>query len=48
MSYAHGTSHYNLPQTVGTDKRDWFDTNQAFANVDADLYAAKTGAETAG
>ena len=38
MSYANGTSHYNLPQTVGTDKRDWFDTNQAFADVDAALY----------
>ena len=47
MSYEHGTPHYNLPQTIGTDKRDWFDTNNAFADVDADLYAAKTGAETA-
>ena len=42
MSYANGTTHYNLPQTQGTDKRDWSDTNQAFANVDADLYSAKT------
>lgn len=40
MSYANGTTHYNLPQTVGTDKRDWFDTNQAFADVDAALYGA--------
>ena len=47
MSYEHGTPHYNLPQTVGTDKRDWFDTNEAFADVDADLYAAKTASETA-
>ena len=38
MSYQTGTTHYNLPQTVGTDKRDWFDTNQAFADVDAALY----------
>lgn len=38
MSYANGTTHYNLPQTVGTDKRDWFDTNEAFASVDAALY----------
>ena len=38
MSYANGTAHYNLPQTVGTDKRDWFDTNSAFADVDAALY----------
>lgn len=43
MSYANGTTHYNLPQTVGTDKRDWFDTNAAFAALDAVLYAAATG-----
>lgn len=43
MSYANGTTHYNLPQTVGTDKRDWFDTNAAFAAIDAALYAAATG-----
>lgn len=43
MSYANGTTHYNLPQTLGTDKRDWFDTNKAFADVDAALYAAATG-----
>lgn len=43
MSYANGTEHYNLPQTVGTDKRDWFDTNSAFAAIDAALYAAATG-----
>lgn len=45
MSYVNGTQHYNLPQTVGTDKRDWADTNQAFADVDAALYQA---VETAG
>ena len=45
MSYARGTEHYNLPQTVGTDKRDWFDTNTAFENVDADLYSAKQTAD---
>ena len=43
MSYANGTQFYNLPQTVGTDKRDWFDTNGAFAAVDAALHAAVTG-----
>lgn len=43
MSYANGTQFYNLPQTVGTDKRDWFDTNQAFADVDAALHTAVTG-----
>jgi ABC-type glycerol-3-phosphate transport system substrate-binding protein len=43
MSYANGTQFYNLPQTVGTDKRDWFDTNAAFAAIDAALHAAATG-----
>lgn len=43
MSYANGTQYYNLPQTVGTDKRDWFDTNSAFAAVDAALHAAAVG-----
>lgn len=40
MSYANGTTHYNLPQTVGTDKRDWFDTNEAFAEIDEALFGA--------
>lgn len=43
MSYANGTQFYNLPQTVGTDKRDWFDTNSPFAAVDAALHAAVVG-----
>lgn len=46
MSYANGTQFYNLPQTVGTDKRDWFDTNAAFAAVDAALHAAYVGQAT--
>lgn len=45
MSYQNGTTHYNLPQTVGTDKRDWFDTNEAFADLDEAVYGAvQTGA----
>lgn len=40
MSYQNGTTHYNLPQTVGTDKRDWFDTNEAFADLDSAVYGA--------
>lgn len=45
MSYQNGTTHYNLPQTVGTDKRDWFDTNEAFAELDEAVYGAvQTGA----
>lgn len=47
MSYANGTTHYNLPQTVGTDKRDWADTNQAFADVDAALHTASETASSA-
>lgn len=34
MSYRVGTPNYNLPQTEGTDKRDWSDTNQAFLEID--------------
>lgn len=45
MSYQNSTTHYKLPQTVGTDKRDWFDTNEAFANLDSAVYGAvQTGA----
>lgn len=40
MSYANGTTHYNLPLTTGSDKRDWADTNQAYTDVDAALYGA--------
>lgn len=47
MSYANGTTNYNLPQTVGTDKRDWSDTNQAFSDIDAALKAASDGASQA-
>lgn len=47
MSYAVGTTHYNLPQTQGTDKRDWSDTNQAFADIDAAIYGAGDDASTA-
>lgn len=46
MSYANGTTHYNLPQTVGTDKRDWTDTNQAFADIDAAIHTAYETAST--
>lgn len=45
MSYANGTTHYNLPQTVGSDKRDWFDSNQAFADIDSAIYSANETAE---
>lgn len=48
MSYTTGTTHYNLPQTVGSDKRDWFDTNEAFAEVDTALYGAVQDTAQAG
>ena len=44
--YEHGTQHYNLPQTVGTDARDWFDTNEAFAEIDSAIYSASQTANT--
>lgn len=47
MAYANGTLHYNLPQTVGTDVRDWSDTNQAFEDVDTALYGAVSDVATA-
>lgn len=45
MSYEHGTTHYNLPQTETSDTRDWFDTNEAFRAVDEALHSAN---QTAG
>lgn len=47
MSYVNGTTHYNLPQTVGSDRRDWSDTNKAFADIDAAIYSAVQGSEGA-
>ena len=37
MSYLNGTPNFDLPQTIGSDVRDWFDTNVAFADVDKAL-----------
>lgn len=44
MSYSHGTPHFNLPLTQGSDKRDWSDTNQAFEDLDAAVYQAGSDA----
>lgn len=44
MSYSTGTTHYNLPLTQGSDKRDWSDTNQAFEDLDAAVYQASSDA----
>ena len=43
MSYQNGTPFLNLPQTVGTDKRDWFDTNEAFLDLDGKVKSAYEG-----
>ena len=48
MSYRVGTPNYNLPQTEGNDLRDWFDTNEPFRRVDADLHSTKQGVESQG
>ena len=45
MSFEHGTIHYNLPLTEGSDTRDWFDTNEPFRVIDEALYSAS---QTAG
>jgi hypothetical protein len=47
MSYANGTANFNLPQTVASDKRDWSDTNQAFADLDAAVAGTVTDVQTA-
>ena len=48
MSYRVGTPNFNLPQTEGTDKRDWSDTNEAFLAVDSALKTAGDNASSAG
>lgn len=47
MSYRVGTPNYNLPQTEGTDKRDWSDTNQAFLAIDTAIKNAVDTSATA-
>lgn len=47
MSYQNGTTHFNLPQTVGSDKRDWFDTNEAFRDIDEAIHTAVVDSGTA-
>lgn len=47
MSFAQGTLHYNLPITIGSDKRTWFDTNEAFIAIDAAIWEASQSASAA-
>lgn len=46
MSYATGTPFLNLPQTVGNDHRDWFDTNAAFLDLDTKMKTLWDGASS--
>ena len=44
MSYAQGTTHYNFPQIVGTDRPTFADANVAFRTLDTKLYALEGSA----
>ena len=47
MSSTNKTTHYELPQYIGTDKPTYLiDFNQAMAIIDAGIYAAKLQADT--
>lgn len=48
MSFRVGTPNYGLPQTEGTDKRDWADTNQAFLLIDTAIKNAVDTSASAG
>lgn len=39
MSYAQGTTHYNFPQIVGTDRPTFADANEAFRTLDTKLFS---------
>ena len=47
MSFRVGTPNYGLPQTEGTDKRDWSDTNQPFLLIDTAIKNAVDTSATA-
>lgn len=48
MSSTNKTTHYDLPQWIGTDKPTFLgDLNGAFATIDTKLYTAVTNAENA-
>lgn len=47
MASTNQTTHYGLPQYIGTDQAEWTDTNTPFAEVDSDLYTAKQNADSA-
>lgn len=48
MSSTNKTTHYDLPQWIGTDKPTFLgDLNGAFSTIDTNLYTAVTNAENA-
>ena len=48
MSHTNSTTNYALPQFLTTDKPAWLtDINNAFSDIDAAVYAAKSKADTA-
>ena len=48
MSHTNSTTNYSLPQFITTDKPAWLtDVNNAYADIDAGIYAAQTKADTA-
>ena len=48
MASTNKTTHYNLPQWIGTDKPTFLgDLNGAFSTIDTKLYTAVTNAENA-
>ena len=48
MSSTNKTTHYDLPQWIGTDKPTFLgDLNGAFSTIDTQLYTAVTNAENA-
>ena len=48
MSHTNKTTHYNLPQFIGSDKASWLgDLNPAFNTIDSKMYAINTTATDA-
>lgn len=48
MSHTNKTTHYDLPQFIGTDKPGWLtDVNQAYQDIDEAIYQADSAAQGA-
>lgn len=49
MAHTNSTSHYNLPQFIGTDKPSWLtDINNAFDSIDTAIYEASQSGDGGG